>query len=160
MDVMQFVSFYLEDRLYGLDIRIVKEINPNLRITTVPRTPPAVRGLVNIRGQVVLVMDLAVIFGRQPRPVTEESQIVILKTTAELKRVQGLDLDRLPFGDKPTGFIVDRIADVTGVTDDAIKAPPPHLDEANARYVQGVIRLDDELQIVLDAGTLLASSME
>ena len=49
---------------------IVKEINPSLRITTVPRTPPAVRGLVNIRGQVVLVMDLAVIFGRQQRPVT------------------------------------------------------------------------------------------
>ncbi len=160
MDQLQFVSFYLEERLYGVDIRIVKEINPSQRITAVPRTPAVVRGLVNIRGQVVLVMDLAVIFGRAERPVTEDSQIVILKTAAEIKRVHGLgqEVDGTVFGDKPSGFIVDRIGDVTSVTAEDFKPPPAHLDQANARYFRGVVRRDDDLQIVLDAGAILASS--
>lgn len=160
MDQLQFVSFFLEDRLYGLDIRVVKEITPSQRITAVPLTPAVVRGLVNIRGQVVLVMDLALIFGRSERPVTEESQIVILKTAAEINRVHGLgqEVDGTLFGDKPTGFIVDNIGDVTSVTAAELKPPPPHLDQANARYFKGVVRRDPDLQIVLDAGAILAGS--
>jgi purine-binding chemotaxis protein CheW len=156
-EVRQFISFYLESRLYGLDIRIVKEINPNTRLTAVPRTAPHIRGLVNIRGQVVLVMDIAVIFGRKSRPVTEQSQVVILKTAAEIRAARGLtsSLDPTPFGDKAVGFLVDRIGDVTGVTADAIEPVPAHVEEANARYFAGVVRQQEGLQMILDAGALL-----
>jgi purine-binding chemotaxis protein CheW len=156
-EVRQFISFFLEDRLYGLDIRIVKEINTNTRLTEVPRTAPHIRGLVNIRGQVVLVMDIAVIFGRNPRPVTEMSQVVILKTAAEIRAARGLpaSLDPTPFGDKAVSFLVDRIGDVTSVSSDAIEPVPAHVEEANARYFAGVIRQPEGIQMILDAGALL-----
>ena len=154
---LQLVSFFLEERLYGLDIRIVKEINPNVTITPVPRTPPHIRGLVNIRGQVVLVMDIAVIFGRAPRPVTEDSQVVILKTAQELRNVRGLpdSFDTTVFGDKPIGFLIDRIADVTEVPGGRIEPAPPHLAETNAKCFAGVVRMGEGLQIILDAGEML-----
>ena len=156
-EARQFISFFLEDRLYGLDIRIVKEINTNTRLTEVPRTAPHIRGLVNIRGQVVLVMDIAVIFGRRPRPVTGLSQVVILKTAAEIRAVRGPSdsLDPTPFGDRAVSFLVDRIGDVTGVSAGGIEPVPAHVEEANARYFAGVIRQPEGLQMILDAGALL-----
>jgi purine-binding chemotaxis protein CheW len=157
-DLLQLVSFELDERLYGLDIRIVKEINPNLDITRVPRARPYIRGLVNIRGQVVLVMDIAVIFGWEPRPVTAESQIVILKTSSELRHAERLygDLDVSLLGDKPVGFLVDAIGDVNTVPVSDVEPPPPHLNEANSIYCRGIVRLGDGLQIVLNPGALLA----
>jgi purine-binding chemotaxis protein CheW len=156
-EVLQFVSFIVEDSLYGLDIRVVKEINPNVSISAVPHTPPHLRGLVNIRGQVVLVIDIAVVLGRDPRPITSDSHIVILKTASELKRadamLSGEEIAR--FGDKPTAFLVDRIRDVVTVQATHVEATPPHLGEANARLFDGVIRLGEEVQVLLDAKELL-----
>lgn len=153
----ELVSFYLEERLYGLDIRYVKEIHPNVRIVSVPKAPSHVRGLVNIRGQVVLVFDVALLFGRPPRPVTDESQIVILKTAPELRSVRGLpeDLDTTPFGDKAVGFIVDRIGDVVQVAPEHTRPTPPHLPARKARFVAGVANPVDDMQIILDARELV-----
>jgi purine-binding chemotaxis protein CheW len=152
---LQVVSFTLEERRYGLDVRIVKEINPIVDVTPVPLAPRFIRGLVNIRGQVVLVMDLAVIFGRRPRPVTEGSRIVILKTAAELKSVRaGAEVD-VELGDKPVGLLVDGIDDVVGVAGEAIEPVPPHLEASNARFFDGVVRLGDDLLMILDAREVL-----
>ena len=155
--VMQYISFYLEELRYGLDIRIVKEINTNLDLAPVPRTPPHIRGLVNIRGQVVMVADIAIIFGRDPRPITDLSKIIILKTAAEIRTVRSLDdFDCRLFGDKPVAFIVDRIADVIEVPASEIVTPPAHLDQATAKYFSGVVKLNDELQMILSARALLS----
>ena len=154
---VQLVSFYLEGRLYGLDIRVVKEINPNVDIARVPRTPDHIRGVVNVRGQVVLVIDISVVLGRAPRPVEAESHIVILKTASELGRVESLrswdGLER--FGDKPIAFLVDRIGDVVAFRADEVEPAPPHLTEASSRYVEGVVRHDGEAQVLLSAEELL-----
>jgi purine-binding chemotaxis protein CheW len=153
----EFVSFYLDERLYGLDIRYVKEIHPNVSIVPVPLSPPHLRGLVNIRGQVVLALDIAVIFGRPRRPITETSQIIILKTAAELRCVRGLPdgLDLGPFGDKPVGFLVDRIGDVVRVAPKALLPAPAHLGAENERFVSHVANPNGDLQIILDARELL-----
>lgn len=154
---MQYVSFYVDDRLYGFDIRIVKEVNTNTDIAIVPRSENHIRGLVNVRGQVVLVLDIAVLFGHEPRPVREESQIVILKTAQEIMRIQGFgcEVDARRFGDRPVGILVDRISDVVAANEDEVELPPPHLTESDARFVQGVIRLEELLLLILDAGEML-----
>jgi purine-binding chemotaxis protein CheW len=159
-ETRQYVSFYLDNRLYGLDIRIVKEINPNTNLAEVPRAAPHIRGLVNIRGQVVLVMDIAVMFGRARRPVTEASQVVILKTAAEVRAAPAISVSLFlaSFGDKPVGFLVDRIADVTTVSAEAVEPTPAHVEEANARYFSGVVRVPDGVQMILDAAALMADS--
>jgi purine-binding chemotaxis protein CheW len=153
----QLVSFYVDERLYGLDIRVVKEINPNVEITPVPHTQPHIRGLVNIRGQVVLVIDVAVVLGRPLRPVTPESHIVILKTAAELARVESLGdwAAVAAFGDKPVAILVDRIRDVVTIRADELEKVPAHLDEANARCFAGLVRWDEEVQVVLRAEEML-----
>lgn len=157
-EALQFVSFFLDGQRYGVDIRTVREINPTLSLAPVPRTRPYIRGLVNIRGQVVLVIDVAVILGKPPRPITEESRVVILKTTSELARVRGLDraVDIDLYGDKPVGFVVDAVADVVQVPVDSVTATPGHVEETHTKYYQGVVRVDGELQLVLDAGVLLS----
>ena len=152
--LLKYVSFELDRHLYGFDIQIVKEVNPSTQITPVPRSAPHIRGLVNIRGQVVLVIDIAVLFGHGSRPISASSQIVILKTGAEIKRLRlaGPHLRSEQYGDKPVGFLVDRIGDVIQVE----AATPPHLAEGDARYVRGVVHLDNRLLVVLNAAEMLA----
>ena len=155
---IQIVSFFIDNRFYGLDIRIVKEITPFLRISLVPWAPPHLRGLVNIRGQVVLVMDIAVIFGRAHRPVTDSSHIVILKTASEIQRVTSIDSDNpwYLFGSKPFGILVDKIGDVIQVPAHGIEATPRHIEEDKARFFSGVFNLAEELLMLLDAGEILS----
>lgn len=152
-----FVTFYVEDRTFGFDIMIVKEINPNVNINPVPLCDNYIRGLVNIRGQVVLVMDIAVMLGRGPRPITEESQIIILKNHREISAIKGLDpdIDVHAFGDKPIGLIVDRIGEVIPIKRDAIEPPPRHLDEKNSRFFRGVVRLGKNLLVILNAEAMI-----
>ncbi len=155
--VVQYVSFVVDRRLYGLDIRVVKEINPNVAISPVPHTRPQIRGLVNIRGQVVLVIDIAVVLGRGPRPITGDSHIVILKTAGELVRIGApWPADTLArFGDKPIAFLVDRIRDVVAVAVDDLEPVPRHLSDGNAKYFEAVVRLGSEVQVVLNPVALL-----
>ena len=159
---LQLVSFLVEERVYGVDIRVIKEINPTVAITPVPRAPRRIKGLVNIRGQVVLVMDIATIFGRGPQLVGEESQIIIMKTAAELRNVPGLPptFDPAPYGDKPLGLLVDRIGDVVSLTPDAVEPPPPHLHGGSAGYFDGVAQLRDSLLVILDVGHLLTHASQ
>ena len=153
----QFVSFRIEGDLYGFDIRIVKEVYPQTDIMGVPLADRKIRGLINIRGQIVLVIDIAVLFGRSPRPVTPDSQLVIVKTRQELELMHGM-VDQVPDGawsDKPVAFLVDGIGDVLTVERTRIDRVPPHLSEKKAVYLEGVCRIDDELLIILAAQQLL-----
>jgi purine-binding chemotaxis protein CheW len=153
----QYVTFELDRGLYGFDIQAVKEVNPSTQITFVPRSPQHIRGLINIRGQVVMVVDIAVLLGRGLRPVTSFSQVVILKTAQEIRRVRSLakDLSPVRFPDKPVGFLVDRIGDVITVEDGGLLQTPPHLNDCETKYVQGVVQLPDQLLVVLNAVEML-----
>lgn len=151
---VQFVTFEVDGDLYGLDIHVVKEINPSVPLMPVARAPVSIRGLVNIRGQVVLVLDLAVILGRQSRP--SSSQVVILKTAAELRNGRFPDsFDPRPFGEKPLALLVEQLGDVLTFPQQRVAPPPAHVSEANARYIEGVVELDDRLLVILDPCTLL-----
>jgi purine-binding chemotaxis protein CheW len=153
----QFVTFRLDGELYGLAIQVVKEVNPTTAINPVPLSNPTIRGVVNIRGQIVLVMDIAVIFGRPARPIGPESQLVILKTAPELGMIRGLDAgtDVARFGSKPICFLVDSIGEVVSVPAQSMEAPPPHLSVCNAVFVRGIVHSGDDLLVVLDAASLL-----
>lgn len=141
--MQQFVSFIVDKHLYGLNIAVVKEANPNTAIAPVPRSPEPIRGLVNIRGQIVMVIDIAVVLGRKARPVTEDSHVIILKTARELQQTQNLrdGVDPGRFGERPVGFLVDRIGDVVTTDDSELAPAPPHIAQSNIRFIEGVIRL-------------------
>lgn len=156
--MVQFISFDLGGTFYGLDVLVVKEVSANTELTPVPRAAGHVRGLVTIRGEVVLVVDVAVVFGRKSRPVTPDSRIIILRTAPELRRSRFAEsgADPTVFGDKPAGFLVDRIGDVLTLEEDAVAPPPPHLKREAARFVQGVVHLEGRTLVVLNAVEVLA----
>ena len=138
----QLVSFYLGDELFGIDILLVREVNPDTNIIPVPRSRKEICGLVNIRGQVILVADLAVLLGMEARTIKPDSHVIILKTTQEFVRVFGKtdSVKAEDLSDKPIGFLVDHIGDVVSVLNKEIEPPPTHLDEGRSKLFTGIIR--------------------
>ena len=156
----QYVCFEVDGCLYGLDIRVVKEVNAHTEITPVPLSQKHVAGLVNIRGQVVLVIDIAAFFGHDPLKATSQSHIIVLKTVQDMQRLRDADgeLDFKGTGDKAVGCLVDRIAEVV-VADASDLAPTPsHISPAVALHVEGVIRLKNRLLVILNPKGIFCAS--
>ena len=156
MATRQFVTFYLGDDLFGLDILLVREINRNLDITVADRSPQFVRGLINLRGQIVTVIDLGVKLGIGERSFSHDSSCIVLKTRTELERagaddklIQGAAVDLV-------GLLVDRIGDVVQVESTAIDPPPAHTGGVKKLFLEGVIKLQNQLLITLNIAQVLS----
>jgi purine-binding chemotaxis protein CheW len=153
----QIVSFYLNNEMYGIDIRFINEIYPVKNLTHVPRANIQVQGLINIRGQVVLVLDIFAKFDRSPRILTATSQVMILKSCYELRKIfQDAPEEKFAgFGDKPVGFLVDKVGDVIDTSQIKLEPPPTHLNQAHRQLIEGVLQINDELLLLLNAAEIL-----
>lgn len=138
-ETLEFATFYLGGTLVGVDIRQVQEINRNTSTTEVPHAPAAVRGVINLRGEVVTVIDLRNVLGLDPIDVTSSTRIIVLSSRGE--RI---------------GLLVDRIADVTTASSTDIDEPPGNFSGMEGRFFQGVLKMDGELLLVLDADEVLS----
>ncbi len=149
------ITFYLGDILFGIDILLTREINCNVEITPVALAPEFVRGLMNLRGQVVTVVDLAVRLGLGRQPLGATSACLVLKTLAEIKKsgLQAATNDAtLP---DLVGILVDRIGDVVAVDEVDIEPPPAHVGGVERRFLAGVVKLADSLLVTLRVSALL-----
>jgi purine-binding chemotaxis protein CheW len=157
---LQFVSFLLHGARFGFDIRMVKEITPAVRITPVPLKVRDVSGVVNLRGQVVVVLDIGVSLGGPEQRVTEDSQIIILKTASEIEAVADFhpNFNVATIGLIPVGFLVDSIGDIVTVEASRIEAPPSHLPSQYRPYVEGIFRQDSVPLVILNAGAILGEA--
>jgi len=153
----QFVSFHLHGGLFGFDIRIVKEITAAEHITPVPLKVRDVNGVVNIRGQVVVVLDIGVSLGGPEQRITENSQIIILKTSSEIASVSDYnpDFDIDAVGSIPVGFLVNAIGDIVTTEHYQIEAPPTNLPTIYRPFVDGVLRLKPLPLVILKPGAIL-----
>jgi len=140
---VELVTFYVGDFLFGAEIRYVEEINRHVDPTPVPHAPKSVRGVVNLRGEVVTVLDLRTILGLTPTETTKNTRNVIVNTAGER-----------------TGLLVDRIADVVNARWSDIDPPPANLTAVHGRFLQGVYKLDRELLTVLNVAEVLAANEE
>lgn len=151
-----FVSFSLDDQLFGLDILLVREINKQLRLTPVPLVPDYIRGLVNLRGQIVSIIDLKRRLGLPDGRVTSKSRNIILKSQMELAWTQsagkGADIVSVP--DK-VGLLVDAVGDVITVNSKEIVASPANIGEVDGRFLSGVAKLNHSLMAILNVENLL-----
>jgi chemotaxis signal transduction protein len=146
--VNHYCTFRLSGHLFGFDIRSVREVNAQTALTPVPHAPPVVRGYVNLRGHIFLVLDLRLLLGMEPAPVTADSRLLIFKATVG----------------ESFGVLVDRIGDIVavdaGLTEGwrADEPPPggegPVAGRAGER-VAGIARLEGELLVIVDPHTLL-----
>ncbi len=145
----QICTFKIEDRLFGVDILDVKEINRETQFTPIFHAPRAVKGYVNIRGRIHLILDLRLMIGLDPKPVDSNSRLVLFK-----QRV-GENL----------GVLVDCIGDVEEVDERRIEDrrredrgdPPETADRRKADLGSGVCKLDGALMVILNPNHLLAN---
>lgn len=136
---MEIATFYMGDILMGVDIQKVQEINRHVDITPVPQAPACVRGVINLRGDVVTVLDLRTVLELEPAEITDQSRNMIAKA-----------------GDEQIGLLVDRIADVVKVTRNEIEPPPANVSGIDGRFFDGVYKMESELLIILNAEEVLS----
>ncbi|HLO68704.1 MAG TPA: chemotaxis protein CheW [Holophaga sp.] len=149
----QFATFNVGEHLFGLDILGVREIIRVFNITPVPRSEPHIRGLINLRGQIVTILDLAVRLGQEERPVMDSSHIVILKagtSAAAGEKGNGGGQDIL-------GLLVDAIGDVVEADAALAEAPPANLTDAEERFLSGVLKTDAGLLVLLNLKELMST---
>ena len=149
----QYSTFRLGDRLFGLDIMMIREINRILDITPVPHARDHIRGLINLRGQIVTILDLGVRLGLPRLDIGEESHNIILKTNAELSAAH-CD-KKFSTSTDLVGFLVDAIGDVLEADDSSIEPPSANVSEAESQFLSGVIKTDAGLLVLLDIREVL-----
>lgn len=137
-NILQLVTFHVEEEEFGVNILDVREINRMMEITRVPHAPDFVEGVINLRGQVIPVVDLRKRFGLPSVERTKEARIVVVE-----------------LGDKVVGFLVDSVSEVLRVTHARVEPPPPIVGGIESEYIQGVVKLEDRLLILLDLQRLL-----
>ena len=137
----RFLTFTIEDNVYGLPIRCVTEIIGVQPATKVPETPDYVKGIINLRGQIIPLLDVRLKFGKEELPYSERTCIIVINVNAVA-----------------VGLIVDRVDDVVTLGDDQIALPPTGgtLGFEN-RYIEAIGKVADIVLLLLDAENLLRS---
>jgi chemotaxis signal transduction protein len=144
----RFCSFYLADRLYGVEITMVKEVNDEFRMTRIFHAPDEIRGYVNIRGQIFLVLDLRYLMGLEKKENIERSKLLLFKT--ELMEC--------------CAVLVDEVGDVVEVCSDNIedrrkgridKKTPLERRKDRSQLGAGVCKLENNLMVIIDPRNML-----
>lgn len=134
----QCVTFRLDDEIYGINVMLVQEVLRVTDIAPVPGAPGYVVGIINLRGNVVTVIDTRMRFGLSPREMDDATRIVIIE--AEKQTV---------------GMVVDSVSEVVNIYSNEIESAPNVGNDETARYIEGVVSRGDNLLILVDLNKLL-----
>jgi len=136
----KYLTFKLGNEEYGLEILKVREIIGLMNITAVPRTPDFVRGVINLRGKVIPVVDLRAKFGMDSTEDTDETCIIVVDV-----------------GEVEMGTIVDKVSEVLDIDGGEIEDAPSFGVDVNTDFILGMGRTNDRVTILLDIGKVLSS---
>jgi purine-binding chemotaxis protein CheW len=140
----KYLTFALGPEEYGLEILKVREIIGYMEITAVPQTPQYVKGVINLRGQVIPVIDLRANFGMNTAEVTEETCIIVVETSNSSRKFS-------------TGIVVDRVQEVLDIAGEDIEGTPEFGSAVNTDFILGMGKIGDSVKILLDIDRVLAS---
>jgi purine-binding chemotaxis protein CheW len=140
---VELATFYVGELLIGADIRQVEEINRHLDLTPVPHAPAIVRGVINLRGEVVTVIDLRTVLGLGETRIDKSTRNIVVNSKEE-----------------QIGLLVDRIADVVRMQSERLERPPANVHGVEGRFFTGVYKMDTELLAVLDVEAVLAADQD
>jgi purine-binding chemotaxis protein CheW len=136
----QFCTFFLKDQFFGVPVQQVQEVIRYQEMTRVPLVPQVIRGLINLRGQIVMALDLRRRFGMEERPDSQLPMNIVVRTD-----------------DGPVSFLVDEIGDVLEADEENFERPPETLQGQARELVQGVYKMQERLMLVLDTERTVAS---
>lgn len=138
-EVFQRVTFQLDNETYGINVMLVQEILRYSEIAAVPGAPDYVLGIINLRGNVVTVIDTRSRFGLMPAEVTDNSRIIVIEAEKQV-----------------IGILVDSVAEVVYLKKSEIEDAPHVGTEESSQFIQGVTNRDDGLLILVDLNKLLS----
>ena len=139
----QYLTFALGNEVYGLEILKVQEIIGMTTVTKVPRTPDFLRGVINLRGKVIPVVDLRTKFGMEPHEDTNLTCIIVVQVMRDNQQVT-------------MGVIVDEVAEVLDVRGDQIEPPPTFGASTQTEFISGMGKVGSKVIILLDTDRVLS----
>jgi purine-binding chemotaxis protein CheW len=137
----KFLTFFLAGEEYGIEILKVHEIIGMMLITSVPRTPQFIRGVINLRGKVIPIVDLRLKFDMESMDQTSETCIIVV-------HVQGVEM----------GIVVDRVSEVLNIGGSEIEDAPSFGADVNTDYILGIGKSQGKVKILLDIDRVLSTS--
>lgn len=129
----KFLTYFLSEEQYGIDISQVREIIAMMKITPVPRTPNYISGVINLRGSIIPVVDTRKRFEMESIEYGEQTAIIII----EIKKMS-------------IGFIVDKVEEVLAIDDENISEPPKFGTNVNTEFIKNMARHNDAVIMVMD----------
>ena len=132
-DPKQFCTFYINDTLFGIEVLTVQEVLRYQEMTEVPLAAPEIKGLINLRGQIITAIDLRTRMQLPPREADQKPMNIVVQTNDEV-----------------ISFLVDSIGDVLEVDEEAFEEAPSTVDDSTRELVTGVYKLDGKLLMILD----------
>ena len=134
----QYLTFALGNEEYGIELLKVQEIKGFSRVTPIPNTPAHVKGVMNLRGTVVPVVDLRAKFSMEPVEYTKFTVIIVVMV-----------------GQKIAGLVVDAVSDVLNIAAADVRPAPDFGARCDTRFISGVVSIGDKLAVLLDINKLL-----
>jgi purine-binding chemotaxis protein CheW len=135
----KFLTFVIGQETYGIDILFVTEIIGMQSITVLPELPEYMKGVINLRGKIIPVMDVRIRFKKAARDYNERTCIIIVNS-----------------GEINLGLIVDAVAEVLTIPGQNVVAPPLLQGEAANRYIKAIGKVEDQVKLLLDCNRLLS----
>ncbi len=140
----KYLTFRLASEEYGLEILKVREIIGVMEITHVPRTPEYIRGVINLRGKVIPVLDLRTKFNMEKTENTDETCIVVVDVSSTGETIQ-------------MGILVDAVSEVLDIQDSQIEDAPAFGTSVDTKFILGMGKVNNEVKILLDIDEVLTT---
>jgi len=135
----KFLTFVIGHEEYAIEIKYVTEIIGGIQaITEVPEVPDYIRGIINLRGKIIPVMDVNIRFNKEPKPYGDRTCITVI------------DIE-----DSSVGLIVDKVAEVLSIADENIVSPPDAKAGFHNRYIKGIGKVGNTIKLILDCKILI-----
>ncbi|HET9958146.1 MAG TPA: chemotaxis protein CheW [Polyangiaceae bacterium] len=134
----QYLTFQLAEELYATEILAVQEIRGYSGVTPIPHSPPHIKGVMNLRGAVIPILDLRLRFAMEPLEYNKFNVIIVFS-----------------FGEKAFGVIVDAVSDVLDVTAAEVRPPPEFTARSDSRFISGMATVGEKLVVLLDVARLM-----
>ncbi|HVO40845.1 MAG TPA: chemotaxis protein CheW [Spirochaetia bacterium] len=138
-ELRQFISFSVGDEEYGLELLRVKEVIRVREITWLPKAPSFVKGIINLRGDVIPIIDLRDKFGLEAKEATAHTRVIVVEVEGKLM-----------------GMVVDSASQVVRIPADQID-PPPVFGAVSQEFITGVGKIDDKLIVILNSDAILTT---
>ncbi len=140
----KYLTFTLEDETYGIGILKVKEIIGMMPITSVPQTPEFVKGVINLRGKVIPILDLRLKFTMEPVPYSERTCIIVVEIESNESTVL-------------IGVVVDAVSEVLNIREEEIEPTPKFGTRLNTEHILGMAKMEGGVKILLNIDQVLSA---